>query len=634
MIILVNGKPAVLKTGSSFDYISENRLFLGRDGYTLNIVFPLKDCPVNIEIFGYLNRIDVAKTECHFECSIIAGEISLIGTLSVTKVSEIEIECQFSQGRCEQTATDPFEEVFINDLDLGQPSTINASDVSVKNAWLIGRWTPYSEAVALPWVNESYPVPPNNDAVYNSDSNSYSWASDTKELSWQPYLLFIAKKICEAVGYDYDFTEWESSDFKYLIVCNTLPAAWDIPQYARALPHWTVSEFFEKLELLMTGEFDFDHRTKSVTFAFTKTALSNIPDIKIDDVVDSYSTEISQDDDADCEYLGVKRLAFKECSHHLWNYYSCDWFVSTHTPRRYDSIAQLLERNKRKLCTDRNGHPFVVYGDDNAVPEGQRPGENGQRPGAGSASSLLYAADVDTYFVFRSIGTECIGQYSQVGGWSPKVYCQKYVIQPVNQFGSGRPESDSEDTVEIEFVPPCIMETDDDHGDMMFLSISNYDETSDGDGRSLDERIDSVGKEPPVTQPKAAAAIEAGEKPEQSEYFDTIYVGFWNGTLPATGKMPYPVIDRVIITQDWQYKSMPFANMRLTDTNNNIASQIPMVNPAQKFKFSFLSSSIPNPRAVFNIRGKRYICEKITATFTGNGMSQLLKGEFFPLAEG
>ena len=39
-------------------------------------------------------------------------------------------------------------------------------------------------------------------------------------------------------------------------------------------------------------------------------------------------------------------------------------------------------------------------------------------------------------------------------------------------------------------------------------------------------------------------------------------------------------------------------------------------------------------RSVFHIRGKRYICEKITATFTEkNGMSQLLKGVFYPMQE-
>ena len=45
----------------------------------------------------------------------------------------------------------------------------------------------------------------------------------TKGFSFQPNLLWLTKKICDALGYAYDFTKWEQSDYKYLLVCNTLP---------------------------------------------------------------------------------------------------------------------------------------------------------------------------------------------------------------------------------------------------------------------------------------------------------------------------------------------------------------------------------------------------------------------------
>ena len=88
MTIYVNDKPALLKAGSSFEYISENRLFLGRDGYTLTLTFPLKDCPQNRAIFGHIERLDVTKSKLLYECSIIDKSISLFGTLQVTGVTE------------------------------------------------------------------------------------------------------------------------------------------------------------------------------------------------------------------------------------------------------------------------------------------------------------------------------------------------------------------------------------------------------------------------------------------------------------------------------------------------------------------------------------------------------------------
>ncbi len=91
------------------------------------------------------------------------------------------------------------------------------------------------------------------------------------------------------------------------------------------------------------------------------------------------------------------------------------------------------------------------------------------------------------------------------------------------------------------------------------------------------------------------------------------------------------MIDTVNVTQDFTYFSNHLPDLRLSSGARNIQSQLPAIDPKQKFKFSFISDTIPNPRAVFFIHGKRYVCEKITATFTENGMSQLLKGEFYPI---
>ena len=57
------------------------------------------------------------------------------------------------------------------------------------------------------------------------------------------------------------------------------------------------------------------------------------------------------------------------------------------------------------------------------------------------------------------------------------------------------------------------------------------------------------------------------------------------------------------------------------------------INPKMKTTFKFIADNIPDVRSVFLIRGKRYVCEKLTATFTENGMSQLIKGVFYPIVE-
>lgn len=621
MTIFVEEKPAVLKKEFSFDYVSENRLFLGRDGYTLSIAFPLKGCPQNIEIFGHINRLDVAKEELQFECSIVDGKTSLFGTLSVVKISEVEIECQFAEGRCAQTVTDPFEDRFITDLNLGSAPLTSYSSITPAQAWR--SVDDGAEEVALPWINESSPTAPNNWVKF--ESNDYVWDSDNRVMSWQPYLIVIAKRICDAIDYEYDFSEWEGSIMRHLIICNTLPGAWYMPEYSKVLPDWTVSEFFQKLELFLMCEFEFDHKAQTVKMRFSKSLLDDVEPVFIDDLVDAYNVEVTQGEASNCDYIASKRLAYKECSHSMWPYYSCDWYVKNcRMIKRYETLTELINRNKRSDSV-RPGQITRVFW-------GEQMGE-GFDPRVTTVNALLYAKNVDTYYIFRSIGTEYLGS-TPLGDR----YTQLYVLQPVNVFGSGSVEDDSTDTEEIEFVPVCIMDTyiskDDDKGYMMFLNPSSFDEST-----STSSEDSSAGLRPgasadydaaAISQPGPAASIARGRGEKASNFYDEIFVAFWSGYIVEKGKPPYPIIDGAMVSQDWKDHHLAGYSMRLTGSSINfdtpLQAQLPQIDAKQKFKFSWLGSEIPNARAIFHIRGKRYLCEKITATFTENGMSQLLKG--------
>ena len=620
MRIIVNGRDAVLKSGTSFDYVAENRLFLGRDGFSFNIVFPLHDCPENLEIFGHIDRMDVAKDTVALNCEIRHCDISLSGSLLVSNVNEREVTCQFAEGRCEQTAIDPFEETYISDLDLGEPAVRLPALVSTEDAWAGIAYG--KEEVALPWINEAFPETPNNDVVFKD--NAYEWAKDTQRLSWQPYLIVIAKRICNAVGYSCDFTQWEQSDFRNRLICNTLPASWEIFSYSAVLPKWTVTEFFEKLELFLVGEFDFDHRLKSVSFKFSSSVLGEIETVHIEDVTDSYSVEMTSDSDEECEYLGAKKLMYKECSHSMWKFYSCDDFANRpHLGRNYDTIEELIEYNRRRDIVNEDGTKSVIWGDQrfSTDPFGRM---------VNNVNGVLYARDVDTSFVFRSIGTELVNNYKVYGLTFKRAFCQLYVLQPINIFGNG---TDSERTVEeIEFVPVCIMETDSDHGNMMFLSFSDYNESAQ---TPYEVTTDYVPRKEDIVQPLPTQIIldRDDDSDSSSRYYDEIYVGFWDGSIPFWGAMPYPTVDPVNVSADWKYFNSHLADLRLYSDRFNGLRSLPQIDSSHKYKFSFISQNIPNPRAIFHIKGRRYVCEKITATFTESGMSQLLKGEFYPLLD-
>lgn len=381
MEIRINGREAVLKSGTSFEYVAENRMFSGSDGYTLSIIFPLKDCPENIAVFGNINRADVIARKVIFECEIRHGKFFKFGSITVNEINASEVKCQFLEGRSEQNFSQTFDDIYINELDLGSwPSgKPNPSD-----AWRPG-YTSRPEAVALPWVND-YSGNIQNLAEYTVDDASqnrghYSWHPDTWGLSWQPYLITIVARICEAVGYSVDLSAWEQSEeHRWLLVCNCLPATWYTPQYARALPHWTVAEFFEKLELFLNAEFEINHRAKTIGFAFTRDLVTASGSVELRDVLDEHSTEVSVEE-ARCEYAEAKNLVYKECDHAVWKYYSCDWFIKAWKDRAvvYESMRELLAANK-----------------------GWRTW-NGQHHRNSQIDRLLYAKDADAYFVIRAV---------------------------------------------------------------------------------------------------------------------------------------------------------------------------------------------------------------------------------------
>ncbi len=599
MEIRINGREAVLKSGTSFEYVAENRLFSGSDGYTLSITFPLKDCPENIAIFGNINRADVIARKVIYECEIRHGKFFKFGSITVNEINASEVKCQFLEGRSEQNFSRSFDDIYINELDLGSwPSGKPAP----AQAWNPGH-SARPEAVALPWVND-YSGNIQNLAEYVVDDATqrrghHEWHTDTWGLSWQPYLITIVARICEAVGYSCDLSEWErSEEHRYLLVCNTLPAAWYTPQYARALPHWTVAEFFEKLELFLNAEFEINHRAKTVGFAFTQSVLKASGTVQLRDVVDEHSTEVSVED-ARCEYQEAKNLVYKECDHAVWKYYSCDWFIKAWKDRAvvYNSMSELLAANRGWRTWDGQHH------------------RNSQ------IDRLLYAKDADAYFVIRAVSRT--GELVVRAGRAYIKFTYKCVLQPVNLFG-GRIVDDSEnaDQIEIEFVPARIDYTEEKYGKVLFLSFSGYDEDNvEGEDES----------KYPFMQTHPIQSLEAGEKEKKAEYYDRIYFGFWDGSQNHGAKLPSPWTEDILIADDWSNFNYLHFNMRLNNGALNSRRIVHRIDPKKKTTFKFIADNIPDVRAVFNIHGKNYVCEKITATFTEQGMSQLLKGVFYPI---
>ena len=605
MEIYINKKRAYLKKGTSFEYVSENRMFSGSDGYSLTITFPLRGCKQNLDIFGHINRMDVIAGKVIFDCEIRDRSFYKFGSVTITEINDSEVKVQFLEGRSEQNFDETFDKVYINELDLGTPPYTSTRQIAPNQAW--DPYPSYSnpQCVALPWVNDYSGNIQNlaerivDDAVQGK--YHYEWNSQkTTGLSWQPYLIHITKKICEAVGYSYDFSKWEASEeYKYLLICNTLPHAWYMLAFANALPHWTVEEYFEKLELFLGGEFDFDHRGRNIRFAFTHAEMSGKAPVLLDKVISEHSTEVTIED-GKCDYMEIKNLFYKDCDHEMWKYYSCDWFIQgwQNNIVRYNSLRELMAENKW-LAT-----------------------WSGSSQRGSNRDKILYAADCDAYFIIRPISRKVVGYNSLSKRLIFEYQCR---LQPVNLFG-GRIVDDSEDAnqEEIEFVPAWIDDTEPKYGRVLFLAFSSYDEDS-GEGEEESAY--------PFMKTRSVSTLESGEKDKKTEYYDRIYVGFWDGSQNTFGKLPHPEVEDINILEDWSNFNYLHFSLRINNGLSRRSKILYKIEPKMKTTFKFLSDTIPDVRSVFYIKGKKYLAEKITATFTENGMSQLLKIVAYPIVD-
>ena len=595
MIILIDKKEAVLKKGTSFEFIMENRFFTGADSYTLSITFPLRGCPQNIDIFGHLYRKDNDLSRLTLECEIHDRHFHKYGSVSIVEISELEVKTQFLEGRSERNYYSSFDERYINEIPMGTVHDfahwnadyyMRSYDTWKQNSQEdgIGEYEGY---VCLPWVNNTSGNMQNR-LTASSAAGRYFYTDggrdDDASIVGMPYLLNVIKKIFKYFGYTYDFSELERTQWRHIIVCNVLPMVWQIRDMQSVLPHWTVTEFLEQVELFMDGEFNVDEKGKTVSFSLNCDTFSNMKTVVIADVVDEHQVEISDEEQSSNDnYIEQKNLAYAECSHQLWKYYSCDWAIPQLPKVSWASFAAMKGGLASYLdCAGAYNHRYY--------------------------NSVHFCRNENTYFVLKCYRTATIS----------KVIHHYMRIQPVNAFGKktvNRSEDAQEE--ELRIVPVCIDHTDTIRGDVIFMECGTLGSDTE-DAEDKDEN-----------QTQAVNTISAGEKEKKEEFFDKIYVGFWDGVLSRQWPlMPHPIIDTVTVNQDNElthtHFSMRLAGVERPETRTDHFR----INQSIKFTFKFLmrDGAIPDVRSIFLIHGKKYMAEKITATFSAEtGMSQLLK---------
>lgn len=636
MRILINHKEAIIKKGSSFEFISENRYFTGSDSYTMAIEFPLADCPQNIAIFGHINRKDIEAKQYLFDCEIFAGRFYKSGSITITEISDKAVKCQFLEGRSVQNYDNTLDEIFINELSLGSwPDAY--SNTSVAEQFLICEHPTYT---AVPWVNNTSGNIQNaiqyNGSVLNWHPDFVS--STEKRVSFMPFMIYIFKKIFDALDYTYDIQAWEASRFEWLLICNCVPGAWDKTDWAYVLPRWSVTEFLEELEKLMNCQFVVDSVNKTVKMSFPSTASAsqNVVEIK---AINEFTATKTEEDESDYEENMGKKYAD----------------VDSEIYRAMVSTIPREEMKRHQGWSPLQEISFPIYDNFNTISEIAETACETKKK-----SQILITDTKGCYFAFNEKyfyvpkGMFCKYDYNNQDPTNPSrnIDSTQFYAQRVAEFAPIEPKDANGKSVELKIVPAIIDETYYDFA--IFLDP--------GEMKSEDDIYEDYDG----STTKGDIYLRKYDKVEPVEIYDKIFVAFWNAAIfdefiqertmiqekwvkhvsedwweyetidIKKRPKPHPIVSNYepVWTESVKSPTYILFNRYTNQKKYSLALEASNVvnktiDGRVKFTVKFIANDIPDVGSVFLISGQQFLCKKITATFTEKGMSQMLKGEFY-----
>lgn len=611
MKIIVDGKEAVMKEGSSFEYHSENPLFTEAEDYSFDIEFPMKDCPQNILIFGALHVKCVDISTVTFPCEIITESFDKTGFLTITEVNDSSVKGQFLEGMSTQGWNNQGWDLYIDEIDF---SEIDGTD---------------------------------GNTTFVLDDNGFAdlpvWDKDNEaifELKGQPlnkhiYLWNLVDWIAFKANVEVDYTGLDDiSWFQNLVVCNTTDHAKYVSNVfdsnsgvdrgfyfmdiEKTLPHWTVREFFENLALLFGCKVMLNNQKRVVKFEPLKNLIKSDNKVALK-VSDDFTIEFQ---DSERKVDKASKVKFPdECS--PGNINNCMW------------IYDYLENLKIVKLIDPNQY---------------NPAWLAQNPYADDIyyrKSRLYDCLDDISGVYAAI-TE-IEKRDDVTQYGNELHFVRFEV--LNQFASDK------DAEELKIFP----------ANLEWKRLRKLANKWQGLGRNQYGRPEYVDTEASFSNPYKMPVMSIikytpAETLDNAWYFDAgdlidkgipnakvdnIQLVLFARPVAADGshintRQFEPVIgteyaqETITATEgivpDY-YTGIKYYSDMISPDMPEVSEQreLPSVDESKLYRYKFLSSTIPDPKAIFVIRGKEYACQKITAHFKVDGMSEELEGEFYEI---
>lgn len=309
----IEGKNAYPASGVKIKLSLQNPFIKNSGDHTYEITFPL-DIVENRQIFGNINRLDVAKGKVDFsECRLLDGNRLLVsGTGKVTAVTHESAKLQIlgTSADAKNTAGDLFiDEITYPEVDSTYKSWCIMNKVEVPATEDIisrGYAGVKGEYVFFTVLNET------TGQKYNLVQEWYYAATLSspvylKRPVLQPNLIYVLRYVLLACGYTVIENDFNITPWKDLYIINLKRAT----KIARSLPHIKIKTFLDEFCKLFNAVLIYDDISKTVKVkAYNTIAFADKTSITPED---EFTTEY---DDDGISYIESDNIAYvlEECA--------------------------------------------------------------------------------------------------------------------------------------------------------------------------------------------------------------------------------------------------------------------------------------------------------------------------------
>lgn len=597
--LIIDGKEAVIKAGTSFKLTRMNPYFEDQGDFTFEVQLPLDGCAENLAIFGALHRAEVGLAgwaNKELPMHLIAPPVNVVGVAKVMTVSEAEVKVQLLAGK---SAVNDFgkdaegKDLYIDELDLG---------LSLDNTNTpVGYQDPYD--VKKKHLYVTFPVKDSTGMIVNYPLWTWHlsgtvWIRDYctyKNYAVQPYLATVINSIIRKLGYWQLLNVFNSSWLKDVFVANNVQTN----NVDDILPHWTVAEFFTELRNAFGVYLDVGESVKSVNLVSLSSHYSGSAGVVLEEVLDELTADIDHDENAkttkegNTEYelgsiSGVLRLPDEVWQNAIIKTFSDDGLL-----RRWigENIREEEKSSSKWLFVDLNLNRTYAY--------------------------LKSAKDGKFYL-------------AQVDAFPPLIRNGAYYKAATNR----------EINTKLRIVP-------------LQMTYQNFE--CEPYNLNLDQLIgipilmsyaDSVVPDKQTYSVNGAINGNSESTTNETNKLDKLYVAFnSNAAWEKSGEVfPYkvPLGINYLPTYDGFYLPLTLkTNIRqpfsLRPSLNETACVgynlefMDRIKTAVERQFLFLDDVDVDPTASYVIKGKRYACHKIEVTIDTNGVQPLKRGYFYEI---